>query len=120
MPTPVTPANNKANVSTTRGVVGGYIFSAALTATGAPTASTFKSWAPSTGWENLGYIPEDGFTEGVSKDGGDALRDINLRPAEGRDILRHGGLRGGLLDRDAAGRPDGGQRPRARHHLRPR
>ena len=73
-----TPANSKANVSTTRGVVGGYIFSAALTATGAPTASTYTTWTPGDGWENLGYIPEDGFTESVSKDGGDALRDINL------------------------------------------
>lgn len=77
MPTIANP-NNKANVSTTRGVVGGYCFSAATTATGAPTKATFKSWTPGTGWENQGFIPEDGFTESVSRDGGDALRDINL------------------------------------------
>lgn len=75
---PIANPNNKANVSTTRGVVGGYCFSAALTTTGAPTKANFKSWAPTSGWENQGYIPEDGITEGVSRDGGDALRDINL------------------------------------------
>ena len=71
-----TGSNMKENVSTTRGVQGGYIFRAATTVADVPTDS---SWTPSdAGWLCLGYIPEDGFTEGVSKDGGDALRDINL------------------------------------------
>lgn len=71
-------ANNKANVSTTRGVKGGYFFSAAIGTAGAPTKATFKTWTPGTGWENQGYIPEDGFTESVSADGNTELRDINL------------------------------------------
>lgn len=70
--------NNKQNVSTTRGVVGGYFFSAAITNTDVPTASNFKTWVPSTTWELQGYVPEDGFTESVSNDGSDELRDINL------------------------------------------
>lgn len=71
-------ANNKANVSTTRGVKGGYFFSAPLGTTDVPTKATFKTWAPSEAWENQGYIPEDGFTETVSTDGGGELRDLNL------------------------------------------
>lgn len=39
-------ANNKANVSTTRGVAGGYFFSAATTNTDIPTASNYKTWTP--------------------------------------------------------------------------
>lgn len=69
-----TTTNNSANVSTTRGVQGGYIFRAATTATG---PSSF-SWTPGDGWECLGYIPEDGFTESVSSDDSTTLRDINL------------------------------------------
>lgn len=71
---PTTTTNNSANVSTTRGVQGGYIFRAATTATG-PSS---YNWTPSTGWECLGYIPEDGFTESVSSDDSTTLRDINL------------------------------------------
>lgn len=71
-------ANNKANVSTTRGVKGGYFFSAPLGTTDVPTKATFKTWTPSASWENQGYIPEDGFTETVSTDGGGELRDLNL------------------------------------------
>ncbi len=74
--------NNKANVSTTRGVVGGYLFSAPEGTTDIPTSANFKTWAPTDVWENQGYIPEDGFTEAVSKDGGDALRDINLETVD--------------------------------------
>ena len=71
-------ANNKANVSTTRGVKGGYFFSAPLGTTDVPTKATFKTWSPGASWENQGYIPEDGFTETVSTDGGGELRDLNL------------------------------------------
>ena len=71
-------ANNKANVSTTRGVVGGYFFSAPLGTTDVPSAANFTSWTPGNDWENQGYVPEDGFTESASSDGGDDLRDINL------------------------------------------
>ena len=70
--------NNKANVSTTRGVGGGYFFSAPLGTTDVPTAANFTSWTPGNDWENQGYVPEDGFTESASSDGGDDLRDINL------------------------------------------
>lgn len=77
-------ANSKANVSTTRGHKGGYLFSAPVGTAGAPTSSTYKAatWLtngnPPTGWECLGYIPEDGFTESASRDSSTTLRDINL------------------------------------------
>jgi hypothetical protein len=79
--------NNKENVSTTRGVKGGYFFSAAIGTAGAPTKSTYKTWAQNipTGWENQGYIPEDGFTEAVSMESGDAIRDINLDTVDQAD-----------------------------------
>lgn len=70
--------NNKANVSTTRGVKGGYFFSAPLGTTDVPTKANFTSWTPTSAWENQGYIPEDGFTESVSTDGGGELRDLDL------------------------------------------
>ena len=70
-------ANNKANVSTTRGVVGGYFYSAPLGTTDVPTAANFKTWVPGSSWENQGFVPEEGFTESASADGGDNLRDIN-------------------------------------------
>lgn len=69
-------ANNKANVSTTRGVQGGYLFRAATTVTtGLPEG---PDWTPGTGWDCLGYISEDGLTESVSQDSSTSLRDINL------------------------------------------
>ena len=77
-------ANNKKNVSTTRGVKGGYLFSAPIGTAGAPTKTDYKAadWLdsgnPPTGWECLGYIPTDGFTESASRDGGEAIQDINL------------------------------------------
>lgn len=75
MPTSYTPNNTK-NVSTTRGVTGGYIFRAATTVTDVPTNAT---WTPTNeGWKCLGYIPEDGLTESVSQDSSTSLRDINL------------------------------------------
>lgn len=70
--------NSTANVSTTRGVVGGYFFRAPIGTTDVPTAQTFKTWKPSDDWENQGYIPEDGFTEGVEFGDTTELRDINL------------------------------------------
>ena len=77
-------ANNKANVSTTRGVKGGYLFSAPVDTTGAPTKTNFHAseWLtngnPPTGWECLGFIPTDGFNETPDLGEGDPLRDINL------------------------------------------
>lgn len=75
-----TNTNNKLNVSTTGGVRGGYVFSAPLGTEGAPTKENYTTWGQSipAGWENLGYISEDGFTESVSRDDSDALRDLNL------------------------------------------
>ena len=71
-------ANNKANVSTTRGVRGGYFLSAPIGTTDVPTKATFNTWVPGSDWENQGYVVEDGLTESISTEGGDALRDINL------------------------------------------
>ena len=70
--------NNTANVSTTRGVVGGYFLSAPIDNTDVPTAQNFKTWTPSNAWLNQGYVPEDGFTEGVEFGDTTELRDINL------------------------------------------
>lgn len=84
-------ANSKANVSTTRGVKGGYLFSAPVGTTGAPTKSKYKaaSWLtngnPPSGWEGLGYIPEDGMTETVDLSSGDAIRDLNLDTIDQQD-----------------------------------
>lgn len=68
-------ANNVANVSTTRGVQGGYFFRAPTNVADVPTS---YSWTPTSAWTCLGYIPEDGFTESVSQDNSTTLRDINL------------------------------------------
>lgn len=83
----MTVANNKANVSTTRGVKGGYFYSAPIGAAGAPTKATYKFWAKSIpdGWENQGYIPEDGFTENADMESGDPIRDINLDTVDQAD-----------------------------------
>lgn len=71
-------ANSAENVSTTRGVVGGYFFRAPVDVADLPTAANFASWKPTDAWVNLGYIPEDGFTEGVEFGDTTELRDINL------------------------------------------
>lgn len=73
-----TNPNNPANVSTTRGIVGGYFLFAPIGTTDLPTDSNFTNWTPTDAWENLGYIPEDGFTEGVEFGDTTELRDINL------------------------------------------
>lgn len=92
-------ANNKANVSTTRGVAGGYFFSAATTNTDVPTASNYKTWTPAAAnWELQGYIPEDGFTESVSNDGSDELRDINLEVVDTTDGSYTETLQVGLME----------------------
>lgn len=83
----MTVLNNKDNVSTTRGVKGGYFYSAPLNAAGAPTKANFKFWAQNipADWENQGYIPEDGFTETADMESGDAIRDINLDTVDQAD-----------------------------------
>ena len=83
----MTVQNNKDNVSTTRGVKGGYLFSAPLGTAGAPTKATYKIWGQSIpdGWENQGYIPEDGFTEASEMESGDPIRDINLDTVDQAD-----------------------------------
>ena len=70
--------NNAANVSTTRGVAGGYFFSAPIGTEDIPTAENFMTWKPSDAWSNQGYVPEDGFTEGVEFGDTTELRDVNL------------------------------------------
>lgn len=71
-------ANSAENVSTTRGVVGGYFFRAPVDVADLPTSANFATWKPTDAWVNLGYIPEDGFTEGVEFGDTTELRDINL------------------------------------------
>ena len=81
-------ANNKENVSTTRGVKGGYFLSAPVdtAADKQPTKATAFTWTPdATVWENQGYVVEDGITESVSTDGGEELRDINLDTVDAVD-----------------------------------
>lgn len=70
--------NNTANVSTTRGVAGAYCLSAPLGTTDVPTAATLGTWTPTSAWENLGFVSEDGFSESISMDGGESIRDVNL------------------------------------------
>jgi len=95
-----TTKNNKANVSTTRGVKGGYCFSAPLSATGAPTKATFKTWGDDVpaGWENQGYIPEDGFTESVNMDEGETIRDLNQDAVDQTDGPASEGVTFGLME----------------------
>lgn len=77
-------ANNKANVSTTKFVKGGYAFSAPVGTAGAPTKTNYHAseWLdngePPAGWECLGYIVEDGYSENPNRDSGEAIRDVNL------------------------------------------
>lgn len=75
-------ANNKANVSTIKGLIGGYLFSAPIGTAGAPTKATFTSWLtggdPPAGWENLGYVSADGLTESVDLGSPEAINDLNL------------------------------------------
>lgn len=66
--------NNKANVSTIRGVQGGYMFRAPLSVTDVPTG---YNWTPGSGWTCTGYLSEDGFTESASQDSSTELRDMN-------------------------------------------
>lgn len=91
-------ANNKANVSTTRGVRGGYFLSAPLGTTDVPTKLNFKNWTPGPSWENQGFIVEDGVTESVSSDGGDALRDINLDQVDTAEGSHTETLQVGLME----------------------
>lgn len=66
--------NNKANVSTVKGVKGGYMFRAPLTETDIPTG---YNWTPGANWSCQGYLSTDGIDEGVSQDSGSELRDMN-------------------------------------------
>ena len=76
-------ANNKANVSTVKGHMGGYLFSAPVGTAGAPTKTNFRpsQWLtngePPAGWENLGFVPEDGITESPGMESGEDVCDIN-------------------------------------------
>ena len=59
-------ANNTAEVSNTKGVLGGYGFTAPTTAT--IDLSTNPFVALGTGFENMGYISEDGIEEEIDSD----------------------------------------------------
>lgn len=76
--------NNTKNVSTTRGVKGGYFFSAVRNAT---TIAALETLTGASGLAkittaipdaipNMGYVSGDGFTEGVDRSS-DTLSDIN-------------------------------------------
>lgn len=67
-----TGANTVANVSTTKGVAGGYFYSAPSTAT-VPTDITTALGAD---FVNLGFISEDGVTESIETDA-ETLVDMN-------------------------------------------
>lgn len=72
-------ANSKANVSTTRGVVGGYLFRAPVGTT-LPTKASypdFFSTALSDPWENVGYLTTDGISRSTDGDS-DEMQDMNL------------------------------------------
>ena len=72
-------ANNKANVSTTRGVVGGYLFRAPLGTT-LPSKTSYPSYfntALADPWENVGYLSTDGVSRSTDGDT-DELQDMNL------------------------------------------
>lgn len=72
-------SNDKANVSTTRGVVGGYLYRAPL-GTALPTESdypTFFDTALPSVWENVGYLTSDGISRSTDGDS-DELQDMNL------------------------------------------
>lgn len=64
--------NSTANVSAGKGVLGGYFFSAPLTAS-VPSDNTS---ALSADYVNLGYISEDGIDEDISKDN-ETFKDMN-------------------------------------------
>ena len=67
-----TGSNTVANVSTTKGVAGGYFFSAPSTA----TVPTDYSTALGSDFVNLGFISEDGVTESIETDA-ETLVDMN-------------------------------------------
>ena len=65
-------ANNVANVSSTKGVKGGYIFTAPANT---PLPTDYKTQLPQQ-WKCLGFISEDGYTETLDTDSED-LKDMN-------------------------------------------
>lgn len=69
---PESNTNNVANVSSTKGVKGGYIFTAPVN-TALPT--DFKTPLPPV-WKCLGFLSEDGYNEMIDTDSED-LKDMN-------------------------------------------
>lgn len=64
--------NNTANVSSTKGVMGGYIFVAPV---GTPLPTDFTTQLDSH-FVNLGYISEDGYAESIDSDSNE-INDMN-------------------------------------------
>jgi len=93
-------ANNKQNVSTVRGVKDGYLFRAPIGTAGAPTKANFTTWAQNVpnGWDNLGYIPEGGFTETADLGSGEPIRDINLDKLDETDAAPTESVTVGLME----------------------
>lgn len=82
-------ANNKANVSTTRGVAGGYLFRAPV-GTSLPSAAdypTFFSTALDSAWENVGYLTTDGVSRSTDGDS-DEMQDMNLDVVDVMDAAK--------------------------------
>lgn len=67
-----TNKNNVANVSSAKGVKGGYIFTAPA---GTELPTDYESALPET-WKCLGYISEDGYVETLDTDSED-IKDMN-------------------------------------------
>lgn len=64
--------NNVANVSSAKGVKGGYIFTAPV---GTALPTDYKTALPAA-WKCLGYISEDGYVETLDSDSED-IKDMN-------------------------------------------
>lgn len=68
--------NNTKDVSTVRGIKGGYMFVAPVANAEGKYPVDYTSKLDEV-WENVGFISEDGFTEGLDSDTPDPIVDIN-------------------------------------------
>lgn len=82
-------ANDKKNVSTTRGVAGGYLFRAPV-GTALPSATDYPAYfdtALPDPWENVGYLTTDGVTRSTDGDS-DEMQDLNLDVVDVMDAAK--------------------------------
>ncbi len=66
--------NDVANVSTTRGVKGGYVFRAPL---GTPLPTDIRTPLNPDLWANVGFVASDGFKEAVDGGSAETITDLN-------------------------------------------